>query len=538
MLRRISLIFPLFAAIGIGWIVRAAAYVVPATPPQLELPEFAANVEVVASQVDARFEQNWAARGLTPAAPASELQILRRLSLALHGSIPSLEDLRRFEADVAPGRLERWAALMVQDRRFAEYFANRLSRVFVGTEGGQFIIFRRDRFQTWLADQLHQDRPLDAVIRDMIESTGLWTGEPATNYITQAFADDQLDVNKLAGRTVRAFLGQRIDCAQCHNHPFAHWKQEQFEGLAACFGQARISVAGVGDDRSRAFTVTDRGTLEDYQPEAGVPFGQEWWPEEGAYRHRLAAWITHPDNVRLERAVANRVWGLMFGRAFIEPVDDLPDPPDATADPDILQILGADFRQHGCRIKRLVLAISATRVFRMDSKHSAWETGEGWTEVEAAWAVFPLVRLRPEQIIGAMCQAASIRRIDQNSHLLTRFVRFIREQDFVRDYGDPGEQELTERAGTIPQALLRMNGRFAREISQANALTASGRIASMSPDVDTAIELAFLCCLTRYPTPDEVQIFLPDPDSSPSRGEVVEDVYWTLFNSPEFCWNH
>lgn len=538
MLRRFSVIFPILAALGIGWMVQAAARRVPATPPEIERPEFAANLEVVAAAVDARFEQDWAARGLTAAAPAPELQILRRMSLALHGSIPSLEEIRRFEADIAPDRLERWATLMVQDRRFAEYFANRLSRAFVGTEGGQFILFRRDRFQNWLADQLHQDRPLDAVIRDMIESTGLWTGVPATNYITQAYADDQLDANKLAGRTVRAFLGQRIDCAQCHNHPFTHWKQAEFEGLAACFGQARISVAGVGDDLSRAFTVTDRGSLEDYQPEATVPFGTEWWPEQGTNRQRLAAWITHPENKRLERAIVNRVWGLMFGRAFIEPVDDLPDPPESLSDADLLQILGADFRQHDCRLKRLVLAITQTRVFRMDSKHPAWESGEGWAEVEDAWAVFPLVRLRPEQIIGAMCQAASIRRIDQNSHLLTRFVRFIREQDFVRDYGDPGEQELTERAGTIPQALLRMNGRFAREISQANALTASGRIAGMSPDVNAAIDLAFLCCLTRYPTPGEVQLFLPEPDSRTSRGEVVEDVYWTLFNSPEFCWNH
>jgi hypothetical protein len=188
-------------------------------------------------------------------------------------------------------------------------------------------------------------------------------------------------------------------------------------------------------------------------------------------------------------------------------------------------------------LKRLIFAIATSRPFQLASQHPAYDSGERLELVEAEFAVFPLVRLRPEQVIGAMVQAASIKTIDQNSHLFTRFLRFIRENDFVRDYGDLGERELEEHAGTIPQALLRLNGRFTREVGGANPFTASGRITAMAPSEAEAIDTAYLCCLARRPTAEERAFFLQQM-SDRKRVEVIEDVYWTLFNSPEFCWNH
>ena len=141
--------------------------------------------------------------------------------------------------------------------------------------------------------------------------------------------------------------------------------------------------------------------------------------------------------------------------------------------------------------------------------------------------------------IGAMVQAASVKTIDQNSHLFTRILRLVRENDFLKEYGDLGELELDERAGTIPQALLRMNGRFAQEVTKVGPLGATGRIAAMAPTDEECIHTCFLCCLARYPLPEERAFFLRQLEASPNkRGDVVEDVYWTLFNSPEFCWNH
>ncbi len=535
------LLAPLAVALGLVVLVVGAArsprYPIPPMPQESEL----ADALGTGGKIDQFFAERWNSLNIHSALPADELTILRRLSLSLHGTVPSLEEIRRFEADGEPQRLERWAIQLMNDRRFADYFAARLARGFIGADGGQFIIFRRDRYTEWLADGLHENRPFDDLVREMIDSKGLWTGVPSTNYVTQAFADGVLDQNKLAGRTVRAFLGQRIDCAQCHNHPFADWKQGEFQGLAACFGQVKVSGIGVEDDAEKKYEVEDRMTLKTNVVEPAVPFGKEWWPEEGTVRHKLAAWVTHPDNRRFERAIANRVWGMVFGKPWMMPVDDLPNPPASPDAPrDLLDLLGADFREHHYDLKRLVFVITACRPFRLSSQHPAYETGENSDVVDANWAAFPLVRLRPEQMIGAMLQSSSIKTIDQNSHLLTRTIKFFRQQDFVRDYGDLGEAELEDRSGTIPQALLRMNGEFARDVAKTNPANASGRIAGMAPTDAAAIETVYLCCLGRRPAPAEFAFFIKagEENGKVQRALMVEDVYWALLNGPEFCWNH
>src|SRR5262249_1783437 len=160
---------------------------------------------------------------------------------------------------------------------------------------------------------------------------------------------------------------------------------------------------------------------------------------------------------RFERAIANRVWALLFGRALHDPVDDLPDPTD---DPhDVLNLLGADFRQHGCDLRRLIQVIAASKPFRADSErvpNPSVETSHGEElaliqRAEASWAFFPLIRLRPEQVIGSIRQSTSIQTADQDSHWMLRPLRLIQSGEFVRDYGDLGENELHDRGGTIPQ---------------------------------------------------------------------------------------
>jgi len=512
------------------------------------------NVADIADKVDKLFEQQWEQQKLTPAEPADDLQILRRLSLALHGTIPSLEEIRGFEADTGSNRLHRWTEEMLADNRFADYFAERLARSFVGTDGGQFVVYRRDRFVQWLSDQLKQNQPYDEITQDIISQRGLWTGEPATNFVTATVVEGDVDENKLAGRAVRAFLGQRIDCAQCHDHPFANWKQIQFEGLAAWFGQTRVSAFGIEDKETDGempveYEIVDRDTQEKRIVAPNVPFHPEWLPHDGSRRERLAAWITHPDNRRFERATVNRVWGLMFGRPYIAPVDDVPDPGDPQK-LDLLDILGKDFREHDYDLRRLVLAIAASKPFRLDSRHSVdrdAETSEERMEVESAlqnltshFAIFQLTRLRPEQVIGAMLQAGSIRTVDRNSHLMVRTIRFFRENAFINEYGDLGEDELDEHAGTIPQALLRMNGDLANEIGAATPFSATGRILAVAKDDETCLETCFLICATRRPTPEQRDYFLGQlrGTTGEKRKEVVEDILWSLFNSEEFSWNH
>ena len=522
-----------------------------------------ADIDESIQKVNRFFAHRWSEQSLEPVKKADDLAVLRRITLALMGTVPSLEEIRAFEKDSGPDRLQRWTARFLHDRRYADYFAERLARGFVGVEGGQFIVYRRDRFLNWLSDRLEANRPYPELVREMIAGDGLWTDEPEVNFLMAGYTDENgFDENKLAGRAVRAFLGQRIDCAQCHDHPFDHWKQNEFAGLAAHFGQLKLSAVGVREDRDLKFEVEDRKTLEKKEVEPAVPFGQQWEPNSGTHRERLAAWVTHSDNRRLERAIVNRVWGLLFGRAWIEPVDDLPDPTgeeiagpavEGTKHPktgkpgekDLLDILGADFREHGYDLRRLIEVIVSSKPFLLDSK-SDIDNSQQLDRMKEQFAIFPLTRLRPEQVIGALYQASSLTTVDQNSHLISRVIKLTRSNDFVKEYGDLGENELEDRAGTIPQALLRMNGNLIYETIDAKPFTASGRISAMAKEDSKCLEVCFLVCLTRRPTVDELTELSPllsdqrpnGKDNFVSRGNRVEDIYWTLFNSPEFAWNH
>ncbi len=511
-------------------------------PPEMRDP-VAGDLQPVATRVDQLLLAQLTAAGVSPAAKADDLTVLRRLSLALLGTIPSLEEIRRFEADARPDRLAIWTNARLDDNRFSDYFAERLARAYVGVEGGQFPIYRRDRFTAWIGQQLKDRAPYDQMVRKLIAEEGVPTDKAAVNFAVASRANEEFDANKLAGRTVRAFLGQRIDCAQCHDHPFAHWKQKEFEGLAACFGQLALYPVGVIDNTDKKYIIEDRVTLEKRTVEPSVPFASESYPSQGTRRERLAQWVTHPSNKRFERAIANRVWGLLFGKPYLadRSVDDLPDPDDAEfkTRTEVLDLLGADFRSHGCDLRRLIQVITSTEAYRRSSRHPSSDAVV-LEEAEKLWGVFPLNRLRPEQVIGAMLQSNSVKTIDQNSHLFSRAFRYFKEQNYVKEFGDPGEAELEQRTATIPQTLLNMNGEFARDMSQTGLFATPGTLRQFSPTNDALLDNAYLTCLTRRPTEAERTYFKSQLTERPKDADnaVIEDLFWTLYNCEEFTWNH
>jgi hypothetical protein len=497
----------------------------------MQAEDFLAAVE----RVNEAFRELWKERDLTPALPAAELAVARRLALGLMGTVPSLEEIRTFEAQ--PGdRLAWYLEHLLRDPRCHDYLAERLARSCVGTEDGPFLVYRRRRFVAWLSDEVGRNRPYDQVVRELIASTGLWTDQPATNFITVTI--DQANKNqpnpeRLAGRVARAFLGLRLDCAQCHNHPFEKWKQLDFQGLAAYFGQVHSGGTGIYDDANAEYEMEDRRTGGRQKVDPAVPFLPELLPEEGTCRERLAAWVTHPQNPYFARATVNRTWAILCGRPLVDPVDDLG---NAGELPRPLELLAEDFVAHNHDLHRLIRIIATTDVFRRDSAadHEIIEAHE------KAWAAFPLTRLRPEQVAGSILQAASVQTIDRQSHILTRIGRLTGINDFVKRYGDTGEDEFNERGCTIPQCLLVMNGDLVKEKTQQQLFNASTRIGWQAPDDRAAVEAAFLAVLTRRPGTEETGRF--GERLHGSRGEErsrrMEDLFWTLVNTTEFKWNH
>ncbi len=506
------------------------------TPLPPAKPAARANLGPIVAEVNAALERLWAEKRVHAALPAAELAVMRRLALALTGSIPALEEIRQFEALPADSRLESWLDGLLRDRRTADYLAERFARALVGTEDGPFVKFRRRRFTTWLSDGLLENRPYDAMVRDLIADQGLWTDHPATNFVSVTISEETElpDPERLAARVSRAFLGIRLDCAQCHDHPFQPWKQADFRGLAAFFGKVHSNLRGVRDGEAM-YHPLDRKTKQAVTVEPRVPFHPELLPGAGGPREQLAGWIVNPGNPSLARATVNRVWALLFGRPLVDPVDDLP---AAGEPPPTLVLLAGDFAAHGYDLHRLIRIIAATNAFRLESIDAKPASTD--SPNDETWAAFPMTRLRPEQVAGAIFQSASLTTLGPQSPWIVRLAFYTGRNEFVRRYGDTGEDEFAVRGGTIPQRLLLLNGQLVREKTKDDLFNASRRIAELAPDDHKAVEVAYLTVLTRRPTSEELSHFVSRlaGTKGQERKDRLTDLFWTLLNSTEFSWNH
>ena len=506
-------------------------------PREFQNASFEATVQVV----DNQFEANWARAGLKPMQPADELTLVRRLSLGLTGTIPSLEEIRELEKQPEGTRVQWWLSHLFEDRRTSDHLAERFARATVGVENGPFLIYRRRRFVSWLSDEIHVNRPYDRIVRSLITAKGLWTNNPEVNFVTVTIDQNENkgpDEAKLAARVTRAFLGVRIDCVQCHDDYLGDdWLQKDFHQLASFFGKADMTASGI-HETDKPYVFKYRGASETNAVPPQVPFSAELLPEEGHPRRRLADWVTHKENRAFARATVNRVWALMFGRPLVTPVDQIP--LQATTDkpfPPGLETLADDFITNNYDLRRLIRVIAATRVFQLDSEGAEPPTDQH----DAHWAAFGLTRLRPEQVAGSILQAASLKPIDANAHIIWQLSRSAQRSDFIKLYGDVGGDEFSATGGTIPQRLLLMNGNMVHERIKDNiVVNAATRILATARDNPSAVEAAYLVVLSRRPSPKESAHFVAALDEGGrfARRNRMSDLYWALLNSTEFSWNH
>lgn len=499
-----------------------------------------ADIRDTVQAVDAAFEAEWKEKNITPAPVADALTVARRLSLALTGSIPSLQEIRTLEAKPEQERTAWWLSHVLGDRRSSDYLAERLARVYVGTEVGPFIVYRRRRLVEWLGDALYANRPYDQIVRSLINAQGVWTTSPEANFISVTVESKKgPDEAKLASRVSRAFLGVQMDCVRCHDGKLGStWKQQNFHQLAAFFGQSKINLMGLHDDPKEKYQFRYLRKTEDEVVTAAVPWQPELLPDKGNPRARLAQWVTSPDNKPFARAFVNRMWALMFNRPLVLPVDEIPLhgplPPG-------LEILAEDFTAHHYDVKRLIRLIASTRVFHLSSSSSDADHPLD-AEAEKQWASFPMTRLRPDQMAGSVIQAASLSTLDEDTEVLFRLKRDIDVAKFVKRYGDVGEDEFGDQSSTIPQRLLLMNGNMISDNTGGNIVTnASARISMLAPDAKVAVETTYLAIFNRRPSAEETEYFTAKINGARTRNariRAMSDLYWTLLNSTEFSWNH
>lgn len=461
----------------------------------------AESVSDVVRSINLAFDSQWNDAGVEVALKETDFLVARRLSLGLTGTIPSLKELKALEAQPADDRISWWVSRLLDDERTHDYLAERLARAWVGVEGGPFLLFRRRRFVSWLSDQIEKNRRYDRLVNELLTDEGIWTDSPAVNFYTRNIIpdsgkEDKPDPVLLAGRTSRAFVGMRIDCLQCHDDFLdniyvgdpdgpRNGEQTDFHQLAAFFGGTRASFFGI-DDISNDEASWKYQLLHDDEEteiEPAVPWSPELLPEGVPLRKQLAQWLTHPDNRPFSRAIVNRMWAIMSGRPMMEPVDNIPlDGPF----PPAMEILVDDFIEHEFDLHRLIRLIANSKAYRLKSSADHEIT----TEHQAALAVFPLTRLRPDQMAGSISQATSLRPIDGTAHIFMRLQKFGEVTGFVDRYGDPGENEFEETGETVTQKLLMFNGEMVNS-RVGEGIYSSAHISQISPDTESAIKTVF-----------------------------------------------
>ncbi|TWT82128.1 hypothetical protein CA13_35890 [Planctomycetes bacterium CA13] len=497
------------------------------------------------NHVETILAKTWENQGLERTEYADWLTVCRRMSLAMVGSGLSVEEIRFLESLPEDQRESVHLESLLLDSRFHHYWSERWSRFLVGADEGPFLVYRRRRFRIWLYEQFASDRRYDEIVRRLVNAEGLWTDRPEVNFLTVTFDsnDGQPDPVRLAARTSRAFLGLRIDCLQCHDDFLGNVSlgdiespreglQSDFHQLAAFFSAAKTNGFQGVQESEADYRYQYLDSDEDVDVEPAVPYSPELLPDEGSSRSRLAAWITHPENRQAARAAVSHVWALLFGRSATESVDNLP--LDQSA-PEVIEALADEFIASEFDLRHLIRLIVKSSAFRVSSRAVFLVTDEH----EKANAVFPLTRLRPEQVAACVIQSSRIKTIDRDSSFVTQLQKFGSTNDFVKRYGDIGEDEFTNESVTITQRLVMLNGNMLKEsISDNPIMNASSHIDLFAPTDDLAIEMAYLSVLNRRPSESERVHFGERISNAEFRRQAIEDIFWVLLNSTELAWNH
>jgi Protein of unknown function (DUF1553)/Protein of unknown function (DUF1549) len=536
----------LFGLTVVGATLRGRPAIKP--PKNTQAPYSKDDFEVTLASLNSKLAA-WAQKEGVPTAPqADPLAIARRISLALIGSGISFEEVRALQAVPENDQVRWWTSRVMEDPRWSDYLAERLSRAFVGTADGPFLLFRRRKFNMWLSDQLARDVGYNNIVHSMIAAEGLWTDTPQVNFVTATLdegSNGRVDPVRLAGRTSRVFLAQRIDCLQCHNDFLDKmnfgtleepvWgEQKHFHSLASFYAgtSAESPFQGILEDNKK-YKFEYLGESEAHEITPTVPFEKDLLPAEGKPRQRLALWVTHPENRAFSRAAVNRIWAQLFSRPLVDPVDDIP---LYTPVPEVLDLLADDFVAHGFSVQRLIRLIIESDAFQRSSRADF----EVQDRHEKCWAVFPIEQLRPEQVAGSIFQACTLTALDDTSSIFKQLSVFGEKQEFLKRFGDRGE-EFETNAVTIAQRLILMNGDMVAERTKVDLVAnAATRIAIMIPDDKYAVDAAFMSVLNRYPSYDEATRFTEylNGRKGNDRSQALGDIYWAMMNSTEFAWNH
>ncbi len=491
---------------------------------------------------------------IQPAELTTDNVFLRRVSLDLLGVLPSAEEARAFVADTASDKRERLVDKLLERPEFASMWALKWSDI-VRNEEKTLDATGVEKLHNWMRECFANDMPLDQFASALIASRGSTYENPPANY-WRAHREPFVR----AETTAQVFLGVRLQCAKCHNHPFDHWSQDEYYAWSSVFAGIDYEIVEnkrrddldkhefIGDQIVKVNAGGEVDNARTGKPAPAKFLGSELSVESDRLEH-LARWLTSPENKLFATAQANRIWYHLMGVGLVEPVDDLR-LTNPASHPELLTRLTQELVNHNFSLKHVVRTIALSRTYQLSSQLPDAEL-ERREYDERLFARAVVRRLTAEQILDAQSHLLGLPAKFAGYEAGTRageiagVERVRRESDagdqFLRQFGKPErllacECERSDQP-TLGQALSLVGGEslHRRLKDRKNRL---GQLLKTTDDPAVVIDTLFWTALTRPPTDAELSSALELVKQSSAPRVVYEDLAWALLNAKELIFRN
>lgn len=480
---------------------------------------------------------------LRPSARSSDMEYIRRVYLDIVGHIPPLEELESFLKSKDRNKRSTIVSQLMETDGYIHYWSDIWTNLLVGRDPPRAA--SREHLTAWVSDSLSTGQSYDQFVYDLVSATGEREENGAVNFLLSHLNDQ---ATPATAKISQLFLGMRLQCTQCHDHPFNQWKQDQFWQLNAFFRQTRQTREGDdetlkvkllnSDDPSPVYferrsglmsvafpTLFDGTLLEDFS--------------DTNRRRALALFLIKPENRWLSEALVNRMWGHFFGYGFTHPMDDM-GPHNPPTHPEVLRQLAVDFVQSNFDVKHLIRTITSTEAYHRSSViYRGNERDNPASGSAPSFSRMYVKQMTAEQLYRSLIIATQADQAGakNNKDADARRDRWLKQ--FVVTFGTDENDETTTFDGTIPQALMMMNGDLMQKAVGIDPGSLLVQILQENTSDAEKIRRLYLIALCRYPSLQELNGLkrVVSTTNSP-RLIAFQDLFWALLNSNEFMLNH
>lgn len=472
---------------------------------------------------------------LEPSQQSTDAEFIRRVTIDIVGMLPTPEEVQTFVADTSPNKRAAKIDELLEREEFSQIWGLKWAELLlVRTENNRVDYKAMFLYSQWLKEQMANGTPLDVMVRDLLSASGSSLNKPQVN-----FYQIEPDTKKIAENVAQSFLGIRLQCAQCHNHPFDRWTMDDYYGFNAFFAQ--ISRKRGSDYRE--WMVYNRGGGETSHPvdNRQMPpkfLGGETPETKGKDRRAvMAEWVTSAENPWFARSIANRVWAHFMGQGIVEPVDDfrVSNPP---SNPELLDAVGTNLVDYEYDLRLLIRDICNSNVYQRSSVSNASNQTD-LTNFSRAQTR----RISAETLLDCICQVTEVQQKLPGLPLGTRAVEIADGRSssyFLTTFGRARRESVcaceVRSEPTLSQALHLLNGQTVHGKVKQGKLAVTMLDAGNTPM--EVVDEIYLRCLARKPTDAERQQLAEVLGENEKPTDELEDIFWALLNSREFLFNH